>query len=126
MFVFCDLLALRLFVNFIYDTMQKMGNELIMELNVKLEKKDWEDLRKMIDEKIPTFYSEIQANNINLQQRDYDLCILIRLYFTPADIGILTGLSSSNISMKRIRLLKRIFGVDGTPENFDKRIQSIC
>lgn len=91
-----------------------------------LQKKDWEDLRKMIDEKIPTFYSEIQANNINLQQRDYDLCILIRLYFTPADIGILTGLSSSNISMKRIRLLKRIFGVDGTPENFDKRIQSIC
>lgn len=91
-----------------------------------LKRKDWEDLRKMIDEKIPTFYSEIQANNINLQQRDYDLCILIRLYFTPADIGILTGLSSSNISMKRIRLLKRIFGVDGTPENFDKRIQSIC
>lgn len=91
-----------------------------------LQKKDWEDLRKMIDEKIPTFYSEIQANNINLQQRDYDLCILIRLYFTPADIGILTGLSSSNISMKRIRLLKRIFGTDGTPEDFDKRIQSIC
>ena len=91
-----------------------------------LKKKDWEDLRKMIDEKIPTFYSEIQANNINLQQRDYDLCILIRLYFTPADIGILTGLSPSNISMKRIRLLKRIFGTDGTPEDFDKRIQSIC
>ena len=91
-----------------------------------LQKKDWEDLRKMIDEKIPTFYSEIQANNINLQQRDYDLCILIRLYFTPADIGILTGLSPSNISMKRIRLLKRIFGTDGTPEDFDKRIQSIC
>lgn len=92
----------------------------------KIEKNDWEELRKMIDEKIPDFYSEMHAHNTKLQQRDYDLCILVRLYFTPADIGILTDLSPSNISMKRIRLLKRIFGIDGSPEDFDKRIQSIC
>lgn len=92
----------------------------------KIEKKDWEDLRKMIDEKMPSFYSEMHAHNTKLQQQEYDLCILIRLYFTPADIGILTGLSSSNISMKRIRLLRRIYGINGTPEDFDKRIQSIC
>lgn len=92
----------------------------------KIEKKDWEDLRKMIDEKIPNFYSEMHAHNTQLQQRDYDLCILVRLYFTPSDIVALTGLSSSNISMKRIRLLKRIYGIDGSPEDFDKRIQSIC
>lgn len=92
----------------------------------KIEKNDWEELRKMIDEKIPDFYSEMHAHNTKLQQRDYDLCILVRLYFTPADIGILTDLSPSNISMKRIRLLKRIFGIDGSPDDFDKRIQSIC
>lgn len=92
----------------------------------KIEKNDWKELRKMIDEKIPDFYSEMHAHNTKLQQRDYDLCILVRLYFTPADIGILTDLSPSNISMKRIRLLKRIFGIDGSPEDFDKRIQSIC
>lgn len=92
----------------------------------KIEKNDWKELRKMIDEKIPDFYSEMHAHNTKLQQRDYDLCILVRLYFTPADIGILTNLSPSNISMKRIRLLKRIFGIDGSPEDFDKRIQSIC
>lgn len=91
----------------------------------KIEKNDWKELRKMIDEKIPDFYSEMHAHNTKLQQRDYDLCILVRLFFSPADIGILTDLSPSNISMKRIRLLKRIFGVDGTPEDFDKRIQSI-
>ena len=91
----------------------------------KNEKNDWKELRKMIDEKIPDFYSELHAHNTKLQQRDYDLCILVRLFFSPADIGILTDLSPSNISMKRIRLLKRIFGVDGTPEDFDKRIQSI-
>ncbi len=92
----------------------------------KIEKKDWKELREMIDEKIPSFYSEIHAHNKKMHQQDYDMCILIRLYFTPADIGILTDLSSSNISMKRIRLLKRIYGIDGSPEDFDKRIQSIC
>ena len=93
---------------------------------VKLDRKDWKNLRKMIEEKIPNFYSEIHTRNARLQQQDYDICILIRLYFTPSEIGVLTDNSPSNISMKRIRLLKRIYGIDGSPEEFDKRIQSIC
>lgn len=92
---------------------------------VKLDRKDWKNLRKMIEEKIPNFYSEIHTRNARLQQQDYDICILIRLYFTPSEIGVLTDNSPSNISMKRIRLLKRIYGIDGSPEEFDKRIQSI-
>ena len=91
-----------------------------------LQKKDWNSLRKMMDEKIPHFYSEIHTRKARLQQQDYDICILVRLFFTPSEIAILTNNNPSNISMKRIRLLKRIFGIDGSPEEFDKRIQNIC
>lgn len=92
----------------------------------KLQKKDWRDLRSMIDEKIPGFYSELHTSKARLQQQDYDICILVRLYFTPSEIAVLTNNTPSSISMKRIRLLKRIYGIDGAPEDFDKRIQSIC
>ncbi len=91
----------------------------------KLHRKDWKELRNMIDEKIPSFYSELHTNKAKLTEQDYNLCILIRLYFKPLEISTLTDLSSSHISMKRIRLLKRIYGIDGTSEEFDKRIQSI-
>ena len=91
----------------------------------KMYNNDWKELRNMINEKIPCFYSETHANKAGLQEKDYDLCILIRLYFTPSEIAALTDLSSSNISMKRIRLLKKIYGIDGSPEDFDKRIRSI-
>lgn len=90
-----------------------------------MQKNDWKELRNMIDEKIPSFYSETHANKTGLPEKDYDLCILIRLYFTPSEIAALTNLGLSNISMKRIRLLKKIYSLNGTPEDFDKRIQSI-
>jgi hypothetical protein len=117
---------------------KKVTNEELMESHIykhmkdiltyqkeKMYNNDWKELRNMINEKIPCFYSETHANKAGLQEKDYDLCILIRLYFTPSEIAALTDLSSSNISMKRIRLLKKIYGIDGSPEDFDKRIRSI-
>ena len=117
---------------------KKVTNEELMESHIykhmkdiltyqkeKMHNNDWKELRNMINEKIPCFYSETHANKAGLQEKDYDLCILIRLYFTPSEIAALTDLSSSNISMKRIRLLKKIYGIDGSPEDFDKRIRSI-
>lgn len=90
-----------------------------------MQKKDWKELRNMINKKIPIFYSETHANRNGLLERDYDLCILVRLYFSPSEIAVLMGLSASNVSMKRVRLLKKIYGIDGSPEDFDKRIQKI-
>lgn len=89
----------------------------------KLYKKDWTELRRMIDEKIPNFYSEMNRHKGKLLQQDYDICILVRLFFTPSEICILTGNNPSNVTMKRIRLLKRIFKVEGQAEEFDRRIQ---
>lgn len=98
-------------------------NYVLTHPKVKLYKKDWAELRRMIDEKIPHFYSEMNRHKGKLLQQDYDICILVRLFFTPSEICILTGNSPSNITMKRIRLLKRIFKIEGQAEEFDRRIQ---
>ena len=109
-----ELLATPIYQHFNYILTHPKG---------KLYKKDWTELRRMIDEKIPHFYSEMNRHKGKLLQQDYDICILVRLFFTPSEICILTGNSPSNITMKRIRLLKRIFKVEGPAEEFDRRIQ---
>ena len=61
-----------------------------------------------------------------MKKVDYRICILVRLHFSPKEISVITGESLSYISTKRGRLLARIYGIEGKPEEFDKRIQKIC
>ena len=91
----------------------------------QMNKKDWVQLRRMIDQKIPSFYLEMNSHKGKLLQQDYDICILVRLYLTPKEIVILTGNSYSVVSMKRTRLLKKIFGIEGSPDKFDELVQKI-
>ena len=99
--------------------------EVLSHPKQKMLKEDWAELRSMIDEKIPSFYSEMNSHKEKLSQQDYDICILVRLYLSPKEIVILTNSTSSAISMKRSRLLKKIFGMEGSPEKFDEMVQNI-
>ena len=56
---------------------------------------------------------------------DYAICILVRLHFRPADICILLGIDSATLSMKRKRLLKKVYGMDGSAKDFDQRVLKI-
>lgn len=90
-----------------------------------MKKKDWRALQKMIDEKIPHFYSEMNGHKGKMDSLDYNICILVRLHFSNGEIAFLTDNQPSTISMKRKRLLKRVYGIDGAPERFDEEIQRI-
>lgn len=88
-------------------------------------REDWDDLEKMMDEKIPVFYQTLKRFYPKLNKGDYRLCMLIRLGFTPSEISFLTKSPNSTISMKRSRFLFSMFQCEGKPEDFDKRIQEI-
>ena len=60
-----------------------------------------------------------------LNNNEYLICLLVRLDFVPAEICILTDLSSSNISNIRKRLLEKTTGREGSPKDFDKYIKSL-
>ena len=60
-----------------------------------------------------------------LNNNEYLICLLVRLDFVPAEICILTDLSSSNISNIRKRLLVKMTGHEGSPKDFDKYIKSL-
>ncbi|MBR0165904.1 MAG: hypothetical protein IJQ13_03385 [Prevotella sp.] len=87
--------------------------------------KDWHDLQDLIDEMIPGFYARMNSQRQSLSVSDYQICMLVRLFFSPKDISNLTGNSPSGISMKRTRLLQRVFDIEGSPDTFDKLVQKI-
>ena len=60
-----------------------------------------------------------------LNDGEYLVCLLVRLDFTPAEIGVLTKMSPSNISNIRKRLYMKMAGRDGSPKDFDNYIKSL-
>ena len=73
------------------------------------------------------FADEKQFNRIEniVNEHEYQVCMLVRIGFTPSDISILTGLSQSNISNIRKRLLTKLTGRNGSPKDFDVYITNL-
>lgn len=69
----------------------------------------------------PTFHQKINTKG-TLSDVDFAICLLIRIHVRPKDIAILLGYSLPEISKKRKRLLKKLFGIDGKPKYFDDYI----
>ncbi len=87
---------------------------------------DWEALQMMFEDHLPNFHSTIYHYCPNLSNSDYRLCMLVRLYFSPSDIAVLTGMTLANISVKRYRLLDKVFNQkEGSAKDFDKMTRNI-
>ena len=81
-------------------------------------------LFEMMDTILPSFRTKMMSVE-PLAQLDYAICILVRLHFRPADICILLDIDSATLSMKRKRLLKKVYGMDGSAKDFDQRVLKI-
>lgn len=98
---------------------------LISHPQVKATNEEWEELRQMVARQLPQFHAVVNAPQNNLRLEEYDICILVRLFFTPSEIGILTNQSIQYVSMKRSRMLQKIFHQKGKSVDFDKLIRDI-
>ncbi len=92
---------------------------------LKASLQDFQDLKTLINQEIPSFYRVLNAPDHTLRPIEYDVCMLIRLHFQPAEICKLTGISDGYAANLRKRLLLRIFGEEGAPKDFDRRIIGI-
>lgn len=91
----------------------------------KASQADFAELRSPINEEIPYFYSTLNTPHYTLSEIEYDVSMLLRVRFSPMDIHKLTGMSPSYVSNMRSRLLLRVYGVDGSPADYDKRVLTI-
>ena len=83
---------------------------------------DWKELANTIENAIPNFIPVLK-NRLN--DKDYQICLLIRLGFSTSLIARLLGLSDAAISKSRKTMLKKICRKEGKPKEFDEYILQI-
>ena len=86
---------------------------------------DFRQLRMLINEEIPSFYSTLNIPPCSLRPIEYEVCLLLRCHFQPAEICKLTDRTDSYISNLRKAILKKCFNVIGPPSDLDQRILAI-
>ena len=70
-------------------------------------------------------YEEISRLKAVLSESEYELCLLVKLGFTPSQISMLTSRSLQDIANIRKRMYNRITGKDGSSRDFDRYIKSL-
>lgn len=88
----------------------------------KLSNEDWIELSDLIEQLILSFPQMLKNR---LTEKEYHICLLIRLHISPSSISNLVGLSNSGVSLSRKRMLEKVCGKDGTAKDFDKFILSL-
>ena len=86
---------------------------------------EMKELRNLINEEIPQFYTTLNTPSHTLRQPEYDISLLVRVHFSPSEIQKLTGTTSAYVTNTRTRLLKKVFGEDGKASDYDERLFGI-
>lgn len=86
---------------------------------------DFKDLKNLINTEIPDFYGTLNTTECTLRSIEYEVCLLIRVRFSPTEICKLTGRSDSYIANLRKGILLKVYGEKGLPKDLDSRILSI-
>ena len=86
---------------------------------------EWLELRAVAQQYLPNFMHTINNLDYQIDRRDTDICILLRLRFIPTEICNIVNVKKNNLGNIRKRLLKSMFGIDGSSKQFDSYIQQI-
>ena len=86
---------------------------------------EWQLLRKTVNCYMPAFLSQLSLYNPNLNKRETNLCILVKLRFIPTEISVLLSMSKQSVTNMRTRLLMKLFHSEGSARLFDDKIHEI-
>lgn len=85
---------------------------------------DWHELRQILHHLHPAFFTKLLSKG-NINTKEMNICMLIRLRFIPSEISVLTDSSPQSITNMRVRLLSKIFHQTGGARQFDELIRSL-
>ena len=102
----------------IYKKIQCIEAHPLEEMN----EEDWTELADTVEELIPNFIP-ILKNRVS--DRDYRICLLIRLGIPASLMARLLNLSDAAISKSRKTMLKKLCGKVGKPKEFDEYVLHI-
>ena len=88
----------------------------------KITTEEWDDLEETLEEIIPSL-----ANiKLKLNQKEYRICLLTRLRFSPSTISRFMECNPSTISMLRKRMFEKLCDRNGSTKEFDDYIQHLA
>ena len=85
---------------------------------------DWKKLRSLVEKEIPTFH-DIMNKNTTLTEMEYDVCLMTRVQILPNEMARLKNCVPSYVSNIRKNLLKKVFGREGSADEFGDEIGNI-
>lgn len=86
--------------------------------------KEWKELDEVMNREISDFKTNLYSY-YNISPHEYHICMLIRLEFSPTDMAMLLGCTTSAVSKARKRLQEKFFSDEGTPKDFDQFIKTL-
>ena len=82
------------------------------------------EVKKLVNEQIPVFYDALNSKS-PLRPIEYEVCLLVRCHFKPAEICKLMDREDGYISNLRKAILLKVYGIKGVPGDLDQRIMQI-
>lgn len=90
-------------------------------LQEKITNETWDNLEETLEGMIPSL-----ANiKLKLSKKEYRICLLTRLHFSPSAISCFMQCNLPDISMSRKRMLSKLCEKDGKPKELDEYIQHL-
>lgn len=87
----------------------------------KITDETWNNLEETLEGMIPSL-----ANiKLKLSKKEYRICLLTRLHFSPSAISCFMQCNLPDISMSRKRMLSKLCEKDGKPKELDEYIQHL-
>lgn len=87
----------------------------------KITDETWDNLEETLEGMIPSL-----ANiKLKLSKKEYRICLLTRLHFSPSAISCFMQCNMPDISMSRKRMLSKLCEKDGKPKELDEYIQHL-
>jgi DNA repair exonuclease SbcCD ATPase subunit len=85
---------------------------------------EWNELSQLVNEHLPHFIPALQERYPAICPAETEICLLVRLHFSNAQIATLLNRTESAVSKSKERLLEKVFpGVIGGAREFAQKLQ---
>ena len=101
----------------VYDKLQKSAAK-----GVVVSDEEWHQIYMMVIEILPHLYQFISSKKHELNDKEFKICILIRLHFSPKEIANMLDVSSAYITKLRNNMMVKLFGEGGKSKDLDERL----
>ena len=88
----------------------------------KVSSEDWNELEKTVERLIPSFIPILKER---LSEKEYQICLLVKIKISTSFIATLVGITSSGVSAARKSMLFKLCNRIGHPKDFDEYVRKI-